>query len=61
MSDRLLFYAPCDAAQVFSQEELELLAGLCREHNAVIIVDEVHENSVFPPNQLVRIGVLRSG
>ena len=33
--------------KVFSQEELEFLAGLCREHDLVCITDEVYEHLVY--------------
>ncbi|WP_026783699.1 aminotransferase [Pleomorphomonas koreensis] len=35
------------AGKVFSRAELELIAGLCRKHDAVIISDEVYEHLVF--------------
>ena len=33
--------------KVFSRAELELIATLCREHNAIAITDEVYEHLVF--------------
>ena len=33
--------------KVFTREELELLAGLCREHDALCITDEVYEHLVY--------------
>ena len=33
--------------RVFSREELELIAALCREHDAIAITDEVYERLVF--------------
>jgi aspartate/methionine/tyrosine aminotransferase len=33
--------------KVFSRRELELIAALCREHDAIAIMDEVYENLVF--------------
>ncbi len=35
------------AGKVFSRAELELIAGLCLKHDAVIISDEVYEHLVF--------------
>jgi hypothetical protein len=32
---------------VFSRQELELIASLCREHDAIAITDEVYERLVF--------------
>lgn len=34
-------------AKVFSEAELELIAGLCRQHDAYAICDEVYEHLVF--------------
>lgn len=33
--------------KVFTREELSLIAGLCREHDAIVITDEVYERLVF--------------
>lgn len=33
--------------KVFSRSELELIAGLCRQHNVVAICDEVYEHLTF--------------
>jgi aspartate/methionine/tyrosine aminotransferase len=33
--------------KVYTREELELIAGLCREHDAIAITDEVYERLVF--------------
>ena len=33
--------------KVFSRQELELIASLCREHDAIAITDEVYERLVF--------------
>ena len=33
--------------KVFSREELELLAALCREHDAICVTDEVYEHLVY--------------
>lgn len=33
--------------KVFSKEELELIAGLCKQHDALVITDEVYEHLVF--------------
>jgi L-glutamine---4-(methylsulfanyl)-2-oxobutanoate aminotransferase len=33
--------------KVFSVEELELIAGLCRDHGAIAITDEIYEHLVF--------------
>ena len=35
------------AAKVFTRGELELIAGLCREHDAYCVADEVYEHLVF--------------
>lgn len=33
---------------VFSREELEVIAGLCREYDALAITDEVYEHILYP-------------
>jgi L-glutamine---4-(methylsulfanyl)-2-oxobutanoate aminotransferase len=33
--------------KVFSREELELIAGLCQEHDAIAITDEIYEHLVY--------------
>ncbi|MGH9005691.1 MAG: aminotransferase class I/II-fold pyridoxal phosphate-dependent enzyme, partial [Acidimicrobiia bacterium] len=33
--------------KVFSREELELVAGVCREHDLIAVTDEVYEHLVF--------------
>ena len=33
--------------KVFSREELELIAGLCRDHDAIAITDEIYEHLVY--------------
>ena len=33
--------------KVFSREELELIAGLCRDHDAYAITDEIYEHLVY--------------
>ena len=33
--------------KVFSREELEVIAGLCREHDLLAVTDEVYEHIVF--------------
>ena len=35
------------ASKVFTRGELELIAGLCREHDAYCVADEVYEHLVF--------------
>lgn len=43
--------------KVFSQAELELIASLCREHDAIAITDEVYEQLVFE-GQHIRLATL---
>jgi aspartate/methionine/tyrosine aminotransferase len=33
--------------KVFSRKELELIAGLCREHDALCITDEIYEHIIY--------------
>src|SRR5438067_3687009 len=35
------------SGKVFSRVELELIAGLCREHDAIAITDEIYEHLVY--------------
>ena len=45
-------------------DELEMIAGLCREHDVIVVSDEVYEWLVYPPQQHIRIGqylMLRTG
>jgi len=37
--------------KVFSRAELELIAGLCKEHDVIAITDEVYEHLVFEADQ----------
>ncbi|TVQ31559.1 MAG: aminotransferase class I/II-fold pyridoxal phosphate-dependent enzyme [Phycisphaeraceae bacterium] len=41
--------------KVFTREELELIAELCIEHNAVAITDEVYERLIYEPDRLPHI------
>ena len=42
--------------QVFSREELELVASLCQQHDVVCITDEVYQWLVFDGFQHISIG-----
>jgi N-succinyldiaminopimelate aminotransferase len=46
--------------KVFSRAELELVAGLCREHDLVAVTDEVYEHLVYtdPPAEHVPLATL---
>lgn len=37
---------PC--GKVFTREELEFVAGLCREHDAMCFTDEIYEHILYP-------------
>ncbi|KAL1423790.1 hypothetical protein MTO96_003710 [Rhipicephalus appendiculatus] len=41
--------------KVFSQEELELIAELCRQHNVICVMDEVYEWILYEGIQHVRM------
>lgn len=43
--------------KVFSIDELQTIADLCKKHNVVCLSDEVYEWLVYEPNQHVRIGM----
>ena len=42
--------------QIFRQDELEMIAGLCRKHDVIVFADEVYEWMVYKPNEHIRIG-----
>ena len=44
--------------KVFTREELEFLGGLCAEHDAKVLSDEVYEHIVFSPARHVRPATL---
>ncbi|WNG17411.1 methionine aminotransferase [Cystobacter fuscus] len=44
--------------KVFTREELEFLGGLCAEHDARVLSDEVYEHIVFSPARHVRAATL---
>jgi N-succinyldiaminopimelate aminotransferase len=44
--------------KVFTREELEFLGGLCAEHDAKILSDEVYEHIVFAPAKHLRPATL---
>ncbi len=44
--------------KVFTRDELERIADLCRRHDAFVLADEVYEHIVFPPAKHVRMATL---
>ncbi|XP_013167245.1 PREDICTED: kynurenine--oxoglutarate transaminase 3 isoform X1 [Papilio xuthus] len=44
--------------KVFTKEELELIANLCKKHNVLCVSDEVYEWMVYEPNKHIRIATL---
>lgn len=44
--------------KVFSREELELIADLCRQHDVVAITDEVYEHLVYDDNEHLSLATL---
>jgi aspartate/methionine/tyrosine aminotransferase len=44
--------------KVFSRDELELLADLCREHDAVVLADEVYDRILYDDAEHVPIATL---
>ncbi|KAH9500265.1 Kynurenine--oxoglutarate transaminase 3 [Bulinus truncatus] len=44
--------------KVFSKEELEVIANLCKKHDVVCIADEVYEWMTYDDNRHVRIAAL---
>jgi len=39
-----------------TQEELEMIAELCRKHDVIVVSDEVYEWLVYHPRKHIRIG-----
>lgn len=44
--------------KVFNKEELEFIAQLVAQHDVYVILDEVYEHLVFPPQQHLSLRVL---
>lgn len=44
--------------KVFSRQELEFIANLCKKHNVLVIADEVYEWMVYKPYEHIRICTL---
>ncbi|HEY0071254.1 MAG TPA: aminotransferase class I/II-fold pyridoxal phosphate-dependent enzyme, partial [Chloroflexia bacterium] len=44
--------------KVFSQDEMELIAGLCKRHDVLVITDEVYEHLVFDGNRHIYMAAL---
>ena len=44
--------------RVFTREELELIAGLCRKHDVIVISDEVYEHLLFDEARHIPIASL---
>lgn len=44
--------------KVFSRAELELIAGLCRDHDLIAVTDEVYEHLVFDGGEHVPLATL---
>lgn len=44
--------------KIFTKAELEMIAGLCRKHDVIVIADEVYEWLVYKPNEHIRIATL---
>lgn len=44
--------------KVFQRQELELIASLCREHDAVAVMDEVYERLVYGSAEHLRMATL---
>ena len=48
----ILFNTPMNpCSKVFDREELEFIAGLCRQHDAYAVCDEVYEHIIFDKRQ----------
>lgn len=47
---------PC--GKVFTQKEMELIAGLAKKYDAYIVTDEVYEHIIYAPNKMVYMAAL---
>ncbi len=44
----MILNTPCNpSGKVFSREELEMIAGFCREHGTIVITDEIYEHILY--------------
>jgi aspartate/methionine/tyrosine aminotransferase len=44
----LILNTPCNpSGKVFTREEMEVIAGLCREHGTIVITDEIYEHILY--------------
>jgi aspartate/methionine/tyrosine aminotransferase len=48
----------CTAWQVFTREELQLIADLCIQHKCYALSDEVYEHLVFEPHKHLSLRAL---
>ena len=55
--ERSLMELKCADSQVYSLEELQLVAELAKKYNVLVISDEVYEYLIYPPNKHYRIGL----
>jgi aminotransferase len=46
------------SGKVFSREELELIGGLCRQHDALALTDEIYEYILYEPHRHVSMASL---
>ncbi|XP_045510135.1 kynurenine aminotransferase isoform X2 [Colias croceus] len=44
--------------KVFTRQELEMIADLCKKHDVLCVADEVYEWMVYEPKKHIRIGTL---
>lgn len=42
--------------QVYSKEELEMIADLCKKHDVICVADEVYEWMIYDDNKHIKIG-----
>ena len=55
----LLLNTPCNpSGKVFTREEMEMIAGLCREHGTIVITDEIYEHILYDGLQHVHMATL---
>ncbi len=49
---------PCHTTQVFTLEELQLIARLCQQHDVIAMCDEVYEHLVFNGSKHISLRAL---
>ncbi|MBN1151830.1 MAG: pyridoxal phosphate-dependent aminotransferase [Dehalococcoidia bacterium] len=55
----MILNSPCNpSGKVFSREEMETIAGFCREHGTIVITDEIYEHILYDGLQHTHMATL---